>query len=509
MLFFFFNDTATTEIYTLSLHDALPISKKAEKELKALNEFNESLIETIPFGFDIVDLEGNILFMNNLLKDALGIKNPKGKCWEFYKDDGKQCIECPLKDEMKLSGTNISEVQGIFGGREYEITHTFMNYKNQKAMLELFRDITESKKAQQEILKLSRGIEQSPAMVVITDFKGIIEYVNPKVEVVTGYSKEELIGKNTRIFRSGKTPKKTYEKLRKTILNGEIWEGIVLNKRKNGEEYWESERISPILNNKGKIINYISIKEDITEQIKARDELIEAKEKAEKSEKLKGEFLAQMSHEIRSPIHTILSFTQLLESELNDKIEGELRESFTAIRNAGQRVVRTIDLILNMSQIQTNSLETHFRNINLTKEILEPLYQEYYQTAKARGLKLEFIKDTDDVNVEGDEYTLNQIIANLLNNAIKYTEKGEITLRVFRTETNLLAVEVTDTGIGISEEYLPKIFDSFTQEEQGYTRQYDGNGLGLALVKRYCQINNADIFVESEKWKGSTFRVVF
>ena len=254
---------------------------------------------------------------------------------------------------------------------------------------------------------------------------------------------------------------------------------------------------------------FVVIFRDITERKKVVAKLIEAKEKAEKSEKLKGEFLAQMSHEIRSPIHTILSFTQLLESELNDKIEGELRESFTAIRNAGQRVVRTIDLILNMSQIQTNSLETHFRNINLTKEILEPLYQEYYQTAKARGLKLEFIKDTDDVNVEGDEYTLNQIIANLLNNAIKYTEKGEITLRVFRTETNLLAVEVTDTGIGISEEYLPKIFDSFTQEEQGYTRQYDGNGLGLALVKRYCQINNADIFVESEKWKGSTFRVVF
>jgi len=251
------------------------------------------------------------------------------------------------------------------------------------------------------------------------------------------------------------------------------------------------------------------LRANLEERKKINTALRKAKEEAEKSEELKSEFLAQMSHEIRSPIHTILSFTQLLEFELIDKIEDELKESFTSINKAGQRVVRTIDLILNMSQVQTNTLETHFRVIDLIDEILEPLYLEYSQAAKAKGLKLNFITDTDDVSIEGDEYTLNQIVANLLNNAIKYTEKGKITLRVFRNETNILTVEVTDTGIGISEEYLPKIFDSFTQEEQGYTRHYDGNGLGLALVKKYCQINNAEIFVESEKGKGSTFRVVF
>ena len=162
-----------------------------------------------------------------------------------------------------------------------------------------------------------------------------------------------------------------------------------------------------------------------------------------------------------------------------------------------------------MSQIQTNTLETNFRNINLTDEILELLFIEYSQAAKSEGLKLSFIKDTENTNIEGDENTITQIVANLLNNAIKYTQKGEVILRVFRTSDNKLAVEVNDTGIGISKEYLPKIFDSFSQEEQGYTRHYDGNGLGLALVKKYCQINNAEITVESEKGKGSTFRVIF
>ncbi|NOX18934.1 MAG: hypothetical protein GXO87_11715 [Chlorobi bacterium] len=253
----------------------------------------------------------------------------------------------------------------------------------------------------------------------------------------------------------------------------------------------------------------IDLRMRLEERKRINSVLRKAKESAEKSEKLKGEFLAQMSHEIRSPIHTILSFTQLLEFELSDKLNNELKESFRAIKKAGARVVRTIDLILNMSQIQTNTFETHFRNIDLTEEILKPLYIEYSQAAKAEGLKLNFIKDADNTLIEGDEYTINQIVANLLNNAIKYTEKGEITLRVFRTEEDKLAIEVADAGIGISKEYLPKLFESFSQEEQGYTRRYDGNGLGLALVKRYCQINNADIIVESEKGKGSVFRVAF
>ena len=253
----------------------------------------------------------------------------------------------------------------------------------------------------------------------------------------------------------------------------------------------------------------LMLRSNIEERKKINSILRKAKETAEKSEKLKSEFLAQMSHEIRSPIHTILSFTQLLEFELSDKINDELKESFNAISKAGKRVVRTIDLVLNMSQIQTNTLETNFRNINLTDEILELLFIEYSQAAKSEGLKLSFIKDTENTNIEGDENTITQIVANLLNNAIKYTQKGEVILRVFRTSDNKLAVEVSDTGIGISKEYLPKIFDSFSQEEQGYTRHYDGNGLGLALVKKYCQINNAEITVESEKGKGSTFRVIF
>ncbi len=253
----------------------------------------------------------------------------------------------------------------------------------------------------------------------------------------------------------------------------------------------------------------IMLRAKIEERKKINIVLNNAKEAAEKSEKLKSEFLAQMSHEIRSPIHTILSFTQLLEFEISDKIDDELKESFAAIKKAGQRVVRTIELILNMSQIQTNTLETHFRIIDLTDEILEPLYLEYYQTAKSEGLILDFIKDTEEVEIEGDEYSLTQIIANLLNNAIKYTDKGKVTLRVLRTDDNFLTVEVIDTGIGIAKEYLPNIFKSFSQEEQGYTRQYDGNGLGLSLVEKYCKINDAEISVESEKGKGSTFRVIF
>jgi len=140
---------------------------------------------------------------------------------------------------------------------------------------------------------------------------------------------------------------------------------------------------------------------------------------------------------------------------------------------------------------------------------LQMLIIEYRNNAKKKNIELEFSLNTDNAKVFVDEYSIIQVFANLFDNAIKYTEHGKISVNVFRNKNNEVNVEIEDTGIGISEEYLPNLFLPFRQEEQGYSRKYEGNGLGLSLVKKYCELNNADISVKSSKGNGTKFTVTF
>ena len=174
------------------------------------------------------------------------------------------------------------------------------------------RDITEQKKAYETIQKLSKSIEQSPSTIVIADVLGNIEYVNPKFREITGYTTEEVIGQNPRILQSGETPPEKYKELWNKITSGEVWRGEFLNRKKNGDLFWEWVTMTSIKNNHGEITNYIAIKEDISSRKQMEVDLIIAKEKAEENDRLKSAFLANMSHEIRTPLNSIIGFAELL-----------------------------------------------------------------------------------------------------------------------------------------------------------------------------------------------------
>ncbi len=239
-----------------------------------------------------------------------------------------------------------------------------------------------------------------------------------------------------------------------------------------------------------------------------QQELIAAKELAEKSDRLKSEFLAQMSHEIRTPINSILNFSYLIKENLSDKVDEEVKEAFTIIDRGGLRLIRTIDSILNMSQIQVGSFETKIEKLNIF-DIVENLYLEFKPSIIDKGLQFEFITQSISSIIEGDEYTSTQIFANLIDNAYKYTHSGSIKITIYNPDQNSVSVKVSDTGIGISKENLETVFHPFSQEESGYTRKYEGVGLGLALVNKYCELNDAKISVESEKNIGTTFTVTY
>jgi PAS domain S-box-containing protein len=257
----------------------------------------------------------------------------------------------------------------------------------------------------------------------------------------------------------------------------------------------------------GKILSYQGIIRDITEQKKSEKELVLAKEQAERANRVKTEFLAQMSHEIRTPINTLLSFSSLIREELQEHLTEDLKQYFQFQLSAGNRIIRTIDLVLNMSEIQTGSFELSTSEFNLADLIAE-IYNDYKSIAEQNGLVINLFSQEDSLIIKADEYSVHQIFSNLIDNSIKYTPDGSITLTA-KKENKKAIIEVIDTGIGMTEEYLRNIFQPFTQEEQGYTRKFEGSGLGLSLVKKYCDFNNAAISVESKKNIGSKFIVSF
>ena len=249
---------------------------------------------------------------------------------------------------------------------------------------------------------------------------------------------------------------------------------------------------------------------DITKSLEFKTtELKKAKEKAEYADKMKSDFLAQMSHEIRTPINTILNSISLIRNNIDYLKEEERKEIFGMIQTGSSRVIRTIDLILNMSEIQNGGFKIIPERFSLLTEILDPLVSEFTYPALKKNLILKMeAGENCGYQITADKYAVTQIFVNLLDNAVKYTKQGTVKVKINDDSENIY-VNVIDTGIGISDEYLRNIFTPFSQEESGYTRHYDGNGLGLALVKKYCELNDAKISVESHKGRGSKFTVVF
>ncbi|MGE5431731.1 MAG: ATP-binding protein [Syntrophomonadaceae bacterium] len=360
-----------------------------------------------------------------------------------------------------------------------------------------------------DLRKFLRAVNQSSSLIIITDKYGVIEYVNPKFTAVTGYEPDEVKGRTPAILKSGETPEGDYKKLWDTIKSGREWHGEFHNRMKNGEFFWDISSISPVVNEAGEITHFICVKEDITQMKASEEELRLAKEVAEKSERLKTEFLAQISHEIRTPVNTMMSFISLIRDEMEGKLPEELKSGFKMIDNGARRLIRTIDLLLDMSQVQSGNLKINPEEIDLGKEVLENLIFDFHSVAKLKGLKLDYTNLCSDSVLSADLYTVNQIFVNLIDNAIKFTLEGSVEVKVYRDDVNRLCVNIIDTGIGISEEYLPNLFTPFSQEKTGYTRQFDGNGLGLALVEKYAELNNAEIRVQSRKNEGSVFTVVF
>ncbi len=358
-------------------------------------------------------------------------------------------------------------------------------------------------RTEEELRKLSSAVKQSSATIIITDTLGNVEYVNPKFTEVTGYSSDEVIGKNTRILESGLTTPEEHTNLWNTIKSGNEWHGEIRNKKKNGELYWESSSISPIRNAEGEITHFLAVKEDITEKKKIEMELIESKEKAEEMSRLKSNFLANMSHELRTPLIGIIGFAEMLVEELENEEKKQMAES---ILQSGERLSRTLDLILDLSMLESDKLNMNKHKVNILDAIKESIYSSR-QAARKKGLKFNFESNGKEIYCNVDKKLFGRAIHYFLDNSIKFTQKGSISIKVF-TNGNA-TIQITDTGIGISKEKLKLIFEPFRQASEGNSRKYEGTGLGLTLAKKFIEVLGGTVTVRSEEAKGTIFTIEF
>ncbi|MBF0182856.1 MAG: PAS domain S-box protein [Magnetococcales bacterium] len=389
----------------------------------------------------------------------------------------------------------------------------------------LHAELEERKRAELEVRKLSQAVEQGPTAVMICDLKGDIVYVNRQFSRLTGYSAEEVIGRNPRFLQSGETVLATYQALWQTISRGEVWHGELRNRRKDGSLYWELNTISQILapeqqenqvggKEEGEAMRtfYLSFKEDISPRIAMEQALQQAKEAAETVNQIKNDFLSNISHELRTPLNTIAGCTSLL----LDMEFGELNKSqkryLNNILNSSERLSTLIGDLLDLSKVNTEqfTLENRFFDLLALLRLLEEAIADPVEEKRLRFAQ--HIAADVPRQVKGDPVRLRQVLMHILHNAIKFTQEGEITLTVTRDNSRchdpgLICFTVTDTGIGIPEEKQQTIFELFMQVDSSSSRRYEGTGLGLTIAKRLIELMGGTIRLKSRINEGSVFSI--
>jgi len=410
-------------------------------------------------------------------------------------------------------------------------------------------DITSRKANEKLIHKFSKIIENSPNMILITDSEFNIEYVNPSFCLLSGYSFEEITGRTYKFLRLANEDRAANVELWQKIENKEVWHGEIIDKRKGGELYWQDLTINTINDINGNVVNYVAIMQDVTERKKIEGEIKEinlsleqkvkertselsvtneflmneiiirkkheaelkvARNDAEKANKAKSEFISRMSHELRTPMNSILGFAQLFSmGELNDM----QKKGVEHILNSGNHLLKLINEVLDISKIESGKLSLSIELVKI-KEIVEEAVDLVRPLTVSKNISiLVNLKNCDNLSIKVDKQRLLQVIVNLLNNAIKYNvNDGSVTLKVdiekdSDSTENKIKISVIDTGIGVEEKNLTRLFTPFERMEEAINIA-EGTGLGLSIAKELIELMNGTIGVTSKVAEGSTFYIL-
>ena len=389
---------------------------------------------------------------------------------------------------------------------------------------EIHAGVDQRKADESQVRKLSQAVEQSPDSILISNLQGQIEYVNDSFVRVSGYSRDELIGNNPRILQSGKTPSATYHAMWSALRQGVAWSGEFCNRRKDGSEYYEFAIISPIREADGSVSHFCAIKEDVTEKKRLGKELDQHRHHLEElvasrtaeleverdrtaaAARVKGDFLANMSHEIRTPINAVMGFANLC---LQLDLPARGRDYVNKISVSTESLLNIVNDVLDVSKMEAGKLEMECIEFDFG-EVMERVSHLFKLKAAEKGVELA-IGSAPQVpeRLLGDPFRLGQVLTNLMSNALKFTDTGSISLLVETlgndSDAVTLRFAVRDSGVGMTQQQLSKLFTAFTQADSSVTRKYGGTGLGLTISKQLVERMQGQINVESDAGVGTCF----
>jgi PAS domain S-box-containing protein len=345
---------------------------------------------------------------------------------------------------------------------------------------------------------------------------GAILYANAAFEAMSGYRADEIVGKPFGLMNGPATDPASVALLEEALATGSEVDTTLRNYHRDGASFWNRVRLSPVRDDTGRVEYVVTVADNVTEKIKADNELLRAKEAAEKHSQLTSQFMANMSHEIRTPMNGVIGMTGLL---LDSKLTEEQRDYAETIRSSGEGLLTIINEILDFSRIDSGILQLDLLEFDVC-ECLESAMDLIASAAARKSIDLEYLLDPGVPKfVIGDATRLRQVLINVLGNAVKFTGEGSVLLSVTgrrvisgksagdKSDDRRWEIHfaVKDTGIGIPEAKRSDIFMPFQQADNSSTRRYGGTGLGLAISKHLAELMGGRIWVESELGVGSTF----
>lgn len=368
--------------------------------------------------------------------------------------------------------------------------------------------VAENKKAEKEISMLANAMKSINECVSITDIKNNIIFVNRAFLNTYGYEREEIIGKNITVLGSDKNPEGIHDEIHSLAIKG-LWQGELINKKKDGTEFPIYLSSATVFDREGKAVAYIGVSNDITIRKQEEETLRNAKEKAEEMNRVKSSFLANMSHEVRTPLVAILGFSEVLSDIVK---EPQIKNYVEMIHAGGVRLLDTLNLILDLSVIESQKVNIKLNPVDIFKEVKDAAAL-FIKFADKKNLSLSVESPFENLVFDTDEKIIRQILNNLINNAIKYTSNGGVTVSLGKEQRNkkfFISIRVEDTGIGIPLNKQDLIWDEFRQVSEGFNRSFEGAGLGLSITKKFVEKLGGEITLEkSEVDIGSVFKVLF
>ncbi len=514
--------------------DELSQRRKVELALMESEAFYQSLVETLPLAMLRKDLQGRFTFANRLLCEALR-RTPDEivgrtdydffprELAEKYRGDDRRVVES--EHDMELT----EEFQAQTGERRFTHvvkTPVYDATGNLVGIQAIFSDVTDKKRAEIELNQTRARLQAvldaaTQVSIIATDVNGVIDVFNAGAELMLGYTAEEMVGRQTPqiihlesevVARGQELTKelgRPIEGFRVFVENasrGQTEEREWTYVRKDGSRLPVNLLVTARRDRDGHVIGFLGIATDISARKRAAADILKAKEAAEAANRAKSDFLANMSHEIRTPMNAIIGMTELvLDTELNPT----QRDYLAMVNESGESLLAVINDILDFSKIEAGKLGLERTPFNI-REVLGDTLKSLSLRAHRKRLELVcHIAPDVPFAIEGDPHRLRQMVINLVGNAIKFTEAGEVVLDVAveRTEETgpMLHFGVADTGVGIPQEKMDSIFEAFEQADTSTTRRYGGTGLGLAIVSRLVDLMEGNIWVESEVGRGSVF----